>query len=469
MKNYTKYLLLVVLSGLITTACDMKPRHKDFNGSEGEVKLITLAPGHFHAALLQKSMLVPLNYNVHTYAPEGPELDSYLNLIKSYNAREINPTHWNQKVYTGSDYLEKMIVDKSGNVVVLAGDNKLKTDYILKSVDNGFNVLADKPMAIDKASFDKLREAFILSAKRDVLLYDIMTERYNFINILNRVLMQDKEFFGQIQKGTPEEPAVEMESIHHFFKLVSGAPLTRPAWYYDVEKQGEGIVDVTTHLIDIVNWKCFPEEALDYKSDVEITDATHWATPLTLEQFTRSTKVEQFPEYLQKYVKDSLLNVYSNGTINYKVKGVNVGIKVVWNYQAPEGTGDTHKTIIKGSKATLLVLQGKEQNYVTKLYVKRGPDATEAEFKSNIERAIKQLQAVYPIDLKEAYDDMLEITIAPSMDDGHEAHFSKVAEKYFNFLVNREMPDWEVPNMLVKYYITTSALELAKSKDKKEK
>jgi hypothetical protein len=60
---------------------------------------------------------------------------------------------------------------------------------------------------------------------------------------------------------------------------------------------------------------------------------------------------------------------------------------------------------------------------------------------------------------------MLEIEISPSMDDGHEAHFSKVAEKYFNFLITREMPDWEVPNMLVKYYITTTALELAKEKD----
>lgn len=446
-------------------ACEMKPKHKDFNGSEGEVKLITLAPGHFHAALLQKSMLTPLNYNVHVYAPEGPELDSYLGLIKSYNNREQNPTHWNLKVYTGNDFLEKMIEDKEGNVVVLAGNNKLKTDYILKSVDAGLNVLADKPMAIDRASFEKLKEAFVLSAKKDVLLYDIMTERYSFINILNRVLIQDKELFGQLTKGTPEEPAIELESIHHFFKIVSGSPLTRPAWYYDVEQQGEGIVDVTTHLIDLVNWKCFPEEALDYKSDIKITDATHWATPLTLEQFTNSTKVEEFPNYLSKYVKDSTLHVYSNGTINYQVKGVNVGIKVIWNYEAPEGTGDTHKTIIKGTKATLLVLQGKEQNYVPKLYVKKGSESTDAEFKANIERAINELKSIYPISLKEAYDGMLEIDIAPSMDDGHESHFSKVAEKYFNFLVNREMPDWEVPNMLVKYYITTEALEMAKAKD----
>lgn len=463
--KYIKCLFCILPILILMAACNMQPSNKKFNGSEGEVRLIAVAPGHFHAALLQKSMLKQLNYNVQVYAPEGPELNNYLNLINSYNTREHNPTYWNLNTYTGNDFFEKMLSEKNGNVVVLAGNNQLKTDYILQSVDAGLNILADKPMAIDNASFEQLKNAFTLSAKRDVLLYDIMTERYNFINILNRVLMQDKELFGTITKGTPENPAVEMESVHHFYKIVSGTPLTRPAWYYDVEQQGEGIVDVTTHLIDIVNWKCFPEVALDYKKDIKVTDASHWATPISLDQFRLSTKVEEFPDYLHKYMKDSTLYVYANGTINYQVKDVNVSIKVVWDYQAPEGAGDIHRTVINGTKAVLLVLQGEKQEYKSKLYVKKGVQATEEEFRKNIERAINELKTIYPISLKEAYDGMLEIEISPSMDDGHEAHFSKVAEKYFNFLITREMPEWEVPNMLVKYYITTTALEMARKKE----
>ena len=34
---------------------------------------------------------------------------------------------------------------------------------------------------------------------------------------------------------------------------------------------------------------------------------------------------------------------------------------------------------------------------------------------------------------------------------GHEAHFTKVTEKYLGFLEDGKMPDWEVPNMLTKY------------------
>ena len=61
-----------------------------------------------------------------------------------------------------------------------------------------------------------------------------------------------------------EEPAVTKVSVHHFSKIVSGSPLIRPAWFFDVRQQGEGIVDVTTHLVDLVQWECFPEQILDH-------------------------------------------------------------------------------------------------------------------------------------------------------------------------------------------------------------
>lgn len=47
--------------------------------------------------------------------------------------------------------------------------------------------------------------------------------------------------------------------------------------------------------------------------------------------------------------------------------------------------------------------------------------------------------------------------------EGHEAHFASVMEKFLDYLKNKNMPAWEVPNMLAKYYTTTKALELAAS------
>ena len=46
---------------------------------------------------------------------------------------------------------------------------------------------------------------------------------------------------------------------------------------------------------------------------------------------------------------------------------------------------------------------------------------------------------------------------------GHEAHFGQVMQKYLGYLADKTLPDWEVPNMIAKYYTTTQALKLGKA------
>ena len=53
------------------------------------------------------------------------------------------------------------------------------------------------------------------------------------------------------------------------------------------------------------------------------------------------------------------------------------------------------------------------------------------------------------------------ITVPDRYNNGHEAHFGQVTEKYLGYLENKNMPAWEVPNMIAKYYTTTQAKELA--------
>ena len=54
------------------TGCQMS--QYEFTGAPGEVKLVTLDPGHFHAALVQKTMYDQVSPTVHVYAPEGPDV-----------------------------------------------------------------------------------------------------------------------------------------------------------------------------------------------------------------------------------------------------------------------------------------------------------------------------------------------------------------------------------------------------------
>ncbi|WP_205847918.1 putative oxidoreductase C-terminal domain-containing protein [Anaerohalosphaera lusitana] len=434
--------------------------NSNISQSEDQVSFITLDPGHFHAALVQKTMYEGVSPTVNVYAPEGPDVKDHLKRIEGFNTRTQAPTNWTEKVYTGDDFLQKMIDQKKGNVVVVSGNNSKKTDYIYKSVDAGFNVLADKPMVIIPEKFDLLLEAFDTAEKNDVLLYDIMTERYEITTILQKELSQIEPLFGGLVAGTPDNPAVTKESVHHFFKYVAGNPIKRPGWFFDPEQRGEGLSDVSTHLVDLIQWECFPGQIIDYKSDIKMLDARRWTTSMTKEQFSKVTGLEPYPDYLSQYVEGDKLNVYSNGEMNYVINGVHAKVSVAWNYQAPEGAGDTHYSIMRGNRADLIIRQGEKEGYKPTLYVEA---VNGSEIAAQLKKAVQQtLQNKYPgIALEQLTDGKWKVVIPDKYRVGHEAHFAQVTEKYLNFLEQGRMPEWEVPNMIAKYYTTMQALETA--------
>ena len=414
MKRIYNNIGFLILS-LAIASCSLSKRQADNEADTNEsrkIELIVLDPGHFHASLLQKDTLTDVNDTIHIYAPEGTGLNQYMESINSYNQRAEAPTSWVSQVYTGDDYLSQMLTEQKGDVVVLAGNNQKKTQYIIESIKAGYNVLSDKPLAITQQDFDLLVEAYQLAKEKDLLLYDLMTERYDILNIIEKELLQKKELFGELQQGSPENPSITMESIHHFFKNVSGKPLIRPAWYYDTAQQGEGIADVTTHLIDLVQWQCFPDKTIHYLSDVKVTKATHWPTPITLPEFCQSTQMDSFPPYLHKYVKNNVLEVLANGTLNFTIKGIHIGMKVIWNYTPPTNGGDTFTSIKKGSKATLKIVQNKENGFIKELYIQKVQNTENATFKTQLEKTIKELQDTYPfLSIKERNNGLYLIDI----------------------------------------------------------
>lgn len=467
MKVQFLFFNLLVLTGMV--GCNPKTKktesaEQDATGSE-KIRLITLDPGHFHAALVQKNMYAGVDSQVHVYAPGGEDLQEHLKKIKAFNARKEEPTHWKEEVYEGKDYLEKMLKEKAGNVVVLAGNNQKKTEYIKAAIEAGLNVLSDKPMAINTRNFELLKEAFADAEKKKVLLYDIMTERYEITTMLQREFSMLPGVFGTLQQGTTAEPAITKESVHHFFKNVAGAPLKRPSWFFDVTQQGEGITDVTSHLVDLVQWECFPEQIINYKNDIQIVNAYHWKTILTFDQFKKVTQLTSYPAYLQKDVdQHNSLEVYSNGEINYRIKGVHAKVSVTWKFEAPEGAGDTHFSMMKGSRSSLIIRQGKEQNYSPQLFIEPVKNTDLKAFEATLKSGLLKIQQKYPgLEAKRKGNSWI-ICAPEKYHNGHEAHFGQVMAKYLQFLTEGKMPEWEVPNMIAKYYTTTKALELAQQK-----
>ena len=427
------------------------------------VRLITLDPGHFHAGLVQKFMYPGVDSVVHVYAPAGDDVAQHLARVEGFNARAEQPTRWREQVYTGPDYLERMLADKPGNVVVIAGNNARKTEYIARSVEAGLNVLADKPMVRTPADLVRLEEAFRTAEAKRVLLYDIMTERHEVTTALQRELSMRRALFGELEQGTPDEPAITKESVHHFSKTVAGAPLKRPEWFFDVRQEGEGIVDVTTHLVDLVQWEAFPEQVLR-RDDVQMLRARRWTTPVSREQFAKVTGARDFPAYLRGTdVRGDTLHVYSNGEMTYRLRGVHARVSVVWNFEAPAGSGDTHFSLMRGTKAKLVIRQGAEQNYKPVLYVERSPSVPAAAHEAALKAAIASLQAKYPGVGVRREGEAWAVTVPPKFDVGHEAHFAQVTSAFLGYLRAGKLPAWEVPNMLVKYATIMQAYTLARS------
>ena len=453
---------VILCFAILFSFCGTKKEQSTQEMPSEKLKLMTLDPGHFHAALVQKKMYKNVDSVVYVYAPEGKDIELHIDRIRGFNTRKEDPTMWVEEVYMGPDFFEKMLKEKPGNVLVLSGNNAKKDDYIIRTINLGIHILADKPMIISPEAFPTLENAFKLAAENNVLLYDIMTERYEITTILQKKLSEIPEIFGQLLPGSPEQPSITKESVHHFFKYVSGNPLIRPAWFFDVEQQGEGIVDVTTHLVDLVQWECFPEQIINYPEDIEIINAQRWTTDMSPEQFKKVTGLDSYPEYLTKDIEDGILKVYSNGDIVYKIKDIHAKVSVIWKYQAPEGTGDTHYSVMRGSNSDLIIRQGAEEGYKPILYVSAKGDT--AAFSSALNRVIgTDLQKTYPgIAVEKISESEWKVNIPDEYKVGHEAHFSQVTEKYLEYLEKGNMPAWEVPNMLAKYYITTSALALAK-------
>jgi len=430
---------------------------------EPRVRLITLDPGHFHAGLIQKEMYPGVDPTVHVYAPLGPDLLAHLARIAAFNRRAERPTSWRLEVHAGPDFVERMLREKPGNVVVLSGRNRGKMDRILASVEAGLDVLADKPWLISALDFPKLEKALDLAERKGLVVYDVMTERSEVTTILQGELARDPEVAGTVGPGSEAEPAVEMKSVHNLMKVVSGVVNLRPAWFFDTEEQGEALGDVATHLVDLVPFLLCPGQPIDYHSDIRVLGARKWATVLDRAQLLRLTGERDLDPVLASRMKDGRLEYFANGEVSYTLRGTYVRLAALWDYEAPEGAGDTHAAVVRGSRSRIEIRQGAEQKWRPELYVVPVRPADAPAVKAALVRRVSELAKTRPDLTVEDEGTRLRVGIPERYRVGHEPHFAEVTERFLGYLkAPASLPKWERANMLAKYWVTTRAVELSR-------
>ncbi|MSQ59706.1 MAG: hypothetical protein EXR36_08710 [Betaproteobacteria bacterium] len=416
--------------------------------------LIVFNPGHFHAALALRYRHRMLSDDVFVYAEDGPDLERFLTLVEIFNRREADPTRWNLKVYRGADCLERLIAERKGNVAIVAGKNDRKLDSVARLQEAGFSVLGDKPWLIDGKDLSRLARV----AASEPMAMDIMTERHDQANRLQRAFTKIPGVFGEFLKEG-SRPALSMLSVHHLLKTVNGQPLTRPVWYFDTAVQGEGITDVTTHLADLALWLTDRGEDCVYDRDIELVSARQWPTDVPLETFERITGLPDFPENLRQRVAGGKLNYLCNARIEFALRGVLTHVEARWDLRIPPGGGDLHEGIARGTLSDLVVEQSAATRYVSQLTVfPRNPGRI---FDESLSQAVAGLQLEFPGLSVQQIEGGYRASIPSALRTTHEQHFSRVLDEFLEYADSREPPRGMVSDVMAKYALLARAKSLS--------
>jgi len=427
------------------------------------IRLMTLAPGHFHAALVHKEMHPSIYPKVYVYGPLDADLIAHMERVNGLNGPLKKNLSWRLDVRAGDDWLQRFIRECPGNVAVISGQNQHKIDLMHHAIANSVHILADKPWIIEADDMTKLEDLLFQAQLREVLSFDMMTERHEITNILQRELIMDRDIFGVLKEGTPDEPAVFMESVHYLKKLVAGQPLRRPEWFFDIQTQGEGLTDVGTHLVDLAMWLVFPDQVIDYRADIKMISGERWPTVLDVNQYRDVTGKAQFHDSLASAIQNDRLHYFCNNRVKYAIRGYHVQLDVLWDYEATSG-GDTHQSTIRGTFSHIKIRQGKNAGDKPELIVTPTTTRDCHGVGRSLERKLESWQTRWPglkvVPLGIEY----QVFIPDALRIGHEAHFARVVDEFLHYIWNpRSMPKWEMPNLLAKYYVTTQGVAMGRS------
>ena len=411
--------------------------------------LTFLDPGHFHAALTLREGNPLVRDEIHVYAPVGEELDTFLRLIEAFNTRAARPTTWRPIVHAGERSLECLLDERPGDMVVLAGKNDRKMTLARRLHDAGLHVLADKPWLVSPEALADIRR--VLSG--GAVTMEIMTGRHELTSILAERLVRERDVFGEFETGDAE-PAIRSASLHHLEKVVNGAPLRRPAWYFDVRIQGDGLADTPTHLVAEAQ-RLLRTHGRETDRDAELIGARRWATTVPRPLFARVTGADDFPADLRDAVDGDTLAYFANGTLSFRLRGVAVEVSARWDLTEPPGGGDAHNATVRGTRAQLRVEQGPQTNFRRRLFVepRQGvPDVSAA-----LARVIATWQDTFPGLAAVPAPHGFEIAIPAELRAGHENHFPLVLNEFIQTVDGGKWPDGRAADTLAKYELLARA------------
>ncbi|HEV8227987.1 MAG TPA: putative oxidoreductase C-terminal domain-containing protein [Methylomirabilota bacterium] len=416
-----------------------------------------LEPGHFHAALTLGARHARVSDEIFVYARPGAELDDFLALVEAFNRRPEQPTAWRPILRTGDRPLDELIAERPGELVILAGRNDRKMTAMRRLHDAGFHQLADKPWMAEASGLDDLRHIMAGGP----LAVEMMTGRHDITSILTGKLVRERGVFGDFDVDSGK-PSIEISGVHHLEKMVNGRPLRRPAWYFDVRVQGNGLADIPTHMVDQVQRLAAAASRSESgpPPPLELLAARTWPTLVPRGLFARVTGQSVFPPELSDMMKGDELAYRANAELAFRLGAVTAALDTRWDLSTPPGGGDTHRSVIRGTRAEILVEQHEGTGFRRRLSVVPLGDGDGV--RAALANAVAAWQTAHPgLDVLAA-GATCEIRVPRSLEVGHEAHFPLMLADFLALVEGGRMPSDLASATLAKYTLLAQAAVAAR-------
>ncbi len=182
---------------------------------------------------------------------------------------------------------------------------------------------------------------------------------------------------------------------------------------------------------------------------------------LTLPEFERLTGANEWPVFLKPSVHKDRLEYDCNNTALYTMRGIYTAISDRWEYESPGALSDSYLVLYRGTHSTIRERTSKLENYIPEIDVIPNAGENLAVFTAALERRLKHLS--FPnLSLRPNGREIRVVIPAEDRARGGST-FSQLVEQFLKYVRDpQSLPSWEKPNMLAKYYVTTTAVDLAR-------
>jgi len=400
-------------------------------------RFLVLKPGHFHAALVFKDVDHRILDDVDVVVTDSQDALPFIDLIDRFNCRDIQSTDWKVKVHERENLAFDTGSPPEDCVVVVSGRNASKLESVAKLCSQGYNVLVDKPVLTHANQMSAIDSLF--EGPGEVM--ELMTARHQMLSRLCQAIANRQSLFGEMVDDG--DPAITLSSTHHLCKMVDGESLIRPAWYYDVGVQGNGLVDIQNHMVEQALWFVLGENEVNEETEIQLDAVRSWSTAVPPELFKQSTELERYPADLEKYLDDDgVLQLECNSEIDWRINGVRVRSRAEWKQIEPEDGGDIHTITLRGSRCNVEAVQSPESDFFPWVDLTAADD----DARSALSEALQQCCDEWAEDIfpRIGFSELragFHMLIPRALDRGHESHFGLVREQFLDFLDGEGVPE----------------------------